>query len=334
MKLELSLQLSRWGLVITLACQLLIGFTEAETQRFFYKYKNEQGRTVINSSIPPKYAVKGYTIIDTRGRVIKKVAPQLTQEQILEKKQQELLNQAKREQKEQKKLADQTLLRLYSSTEDIERARDRQLNEIEGNIGVIEGNIQRLQNQKAGKQSRAANIERAGRKVPKQLLSSIKEQEKEIAHLFDQIKGKRKEQEQIQAKFAKDINRLSELLGLEQAASKSTMPTVKLDKKDLLGIWESTKASEDKHEWIISPKGTFTWLKKMPTGERLLLAGNWRLRNQSQLILDVNTEQHTDKAGAVNTSKKSKTLYISLLSYKRNKLKLQFSDQQIMLQRQ
>ncbi|WP_163831224.1 hypothetical protein [Spartinivicinus ruber] len=332
--MEVSQQFSKWCLVITLAFQLVANPVEAEDKRTFYKYKNEQGQIVINSSIPPRFAKKGYTVIDTRGRVIKVVPPELTQEQILEKKQQELLEQAKREQEEQQKQADQTLLRLYSSVKDVERAKVRQLNEIEGRIGVIQGNIQRLQNQKAEKQARAANIERAGRTVPKQLLDSIKEQEQEIAGLQEQVKEKRKEQEQTNAKFANDANRLRVLLGLEQpAAASSADSEVKVARQDLLGIWKSTQAAEDKHEWILSPRGTFTWMKKMTTGEKLLFAGKWHLRNQSQLIFNVNTEQNTDKTGTVTTSKQGKTFYINLTSYKKNKLTVQFNDEKIALQK-
>ncbi|MDE1463574.1 hypothetical protein [Spartinivicinus poritis] len=331
--MEVSLQFSRWCLAISLVCQLLVSSVEAESRRF-YKYKNEQGQTVINSSIPPKYAKKGYTVIDTRGRVIQVVAPELTQEQILEKKQRELLEQAKREQEEQQKQADQTLLRLYSSVEDVERAMERQLNEISGRISVIQGNIQRLQKQKADKQARAANIERAGRTVPKRLLDSIKEQEQEITGLLKQVEDKQKEQVHAKAKFAKDANRLKVLLGLEQSNGSKTDNGVKVAKQDLLGNWKSTQTTEDKHEWVLNPKGTFTWMRKTLTGERVVLDGKWKLRNQNQLIFNVKLEQNTDNSGTTTTSKQSKTLYIGLTSYKNNKITIQYSNQQITLQKQ
>ena len=70
-------------------------------------------------------------------------------------------------------LSDVQLLRLYSTPEDVERARQRKLAELDGLIGVARGNLQSVRTQQANLQSQAADHERAGRQVPEHLLAQI-----------------------------------------------------------------------------------------------------------------------------------------------------------------
>ena len=54
----------------------------AAEARQFFRYKDADGQTVINSSIPPEFVKNGYEIIDDKGVVLREVAPQLSEEEI------------------------------------------------------------------------------------------------------------------------------------------------------------------------------------------------------------------------------------------------------------
>jgi hypothetical protein len=69
--------------------------------------------------------------------------------------------------------ADAHLLRLYTSVEDVDRAKNRRLAELDGLIVVAQGNIQNLVAQQGALQTQAADQERAGRPVPKTLLDQM-----------------------------------------------------------------------------------------------------------------------------------------------------------------
>src|SRR5688572_1775938 len=45
-----------------------------------YRYKNAQGITVMDSSIPPEYVSKGYEILSLGGKILKVVPPALVGE--------------------------------------------------------------------------------------------------------------------------------------------------------------------------------------------------------------------------------------------------------------
>ena len=78
-----------------------------------YRYKDDQGRTVMSATVPPEIVPKGYDVLNAQGRIIETVAPALTAEQI--RARDEAIEREKREEEERKaqELADQKLLKQY-----------------------------------------------------------------------------------------------------------------------------------------------------------------------------------------------------------------------------
>jgi hypothetical protein len=112
--------------------------------------------------------------------------------------------------------SDAQLMRLYSTTEDIDRALERKLAEVDGLIGVATGNRQSLRTQQVNLQSQAAELERSGREVPAHLVTQIENLKLEQLQLekdIQRFKGMRLEAE---ATFAADRARLAELINRRQ----------------------------------------------------------------------------------------------------------------------
>ncbi|MCY1374695.1 hypothetical protein D9M69_620550 [compost metagenome] len=105
------------------------------------------------------------------------------------------------------------MLRLYSTPEDIDRARDRKLAELDGLIGVARSNLQSARTQQGNLQSQAADHERAGRAVPEHLLAQIDNQKDEQLRQYKDIARYQEARKQAQDSFAADRQRLAELLG-------------------------------------------------------------------------------------------------------------------------
>ncbi|WP_264831025.1 hypothetical protein, partial [Klebsiella oxytoca] len=78
-----------------------------------------------------QYIGKGYQVLNDQGRVIRTVPPAPTAEE---------LRQRKAAQAQARSAAQ--LLRLYSSLEDVDRARERRLAELDGLSSVARGNLQ------------------------------------------------------------------------------------------------------------------------------------------------------------------------------------------------
>ncbi|MDM8348610.1 DUF4124 domain-containing protein [Pseudomonas sp. sp1636] len=189
--------LFRCSLLFGLLLPIVAGATE------LYRYTDDQGITVLNrQGVPPEFIAKGYEVLNDQGRVIKVIPPAPSAEEM-----RRLLADKARAN------SDAQLLRLYSTPEDIDRARDRKLAELDGLIGVARGNLQSARTQQANLQSQAADHERAGRAVPEHLLAQIDNQKDEQLRLYKDIARYQEARKQAQASFAADRERLGELLG-------------------------------------------------------------------------------------------------------------------------
>ena len=176
-----------------------------------YRYKNEDGVTVLDSHVPARYVKNGYTILSLDGRVLEVVPRALSEAEIRERDrtlaEQERLAREKRE----REIADQNLLRLYSQPGDVIRARNAKLSSIDGLINTQEGNVQRLESQKRQLESALADIERSGGTISKDRLARIRSIESRIAQIRSEIQKKQQEKESLIASYAADLKRVKEL---------------------------------------------------------------------------------------------------------------------------
>ncbi|HEY7774084.1 MAG TPA: hypothetical protein VIC26_12945 [Marinagarivorans sp.] len=144
---------------VLFAC-LYAGISQAQGQ--YYRYVNEDGVKVLGHSIPPKYVKNGYEIVSRHGRVIEVVEPAPDPEFVEQER-------AKAELRAQYEL----LARRYSTVRDIEAARQRKLIHVDASILLVESSIENIQEEIDGITTRAAEFERAGRAVPKNILDTL-----------------------------------------------------------------------------------------------------------------------------------------------------------------
>ncbi|MCB1647404.1 MAG: hypothetical protein KDI36_18220, partial [Pseudomonadales bacterium] len=176
-----------------------------------YKYENEDGITVLDSHVPARYVKNGYTILSHDGRVLEVVPRALTAEEIRERDRQLALKQEQERQDREQKLADQNLLRIYSTPEDVIRARDTKLASLEGFITTSRGKLAQLQSQKRSYEAQLADIERAGGVINKERLERMRVIENRIRLAEREIRLKQAEMEEMRKSFAADLKRVREL---------------------------------------------------------------------------------------------------------------------------
>ena len=164
-----------------------------------YRYVNDKGVVVLDrQGVPPQYIGKGYQVLNDQGRVIRTVPPAPTAEELRQRK----AAQAQAS-------SDAQLLRLYSSLEDVDRARERRLAELDGLSSVARGKLQQ-----ANLQGQAANQERAGRPVAQALVDQLDDLKQEEKRLQGEIGRFQKAREEAERTYAADRARLSQLLGV------------------------------------------------------------------------------------------------------------------------
>ena len=168
----------------------------------YYRYTDERGITVINrQGVPASLIGNGYEVLSEQGRVLRVVPRAPTPEEF--KKMQDAEARAK---------SDRQLLMLYTRVEDIDRARDRKVADIDGQVSIARGNLLSTNSLKADLQRQAASQERAGRQVPAALLKQIEEVTVDQQRLQRQIARYMQSKKDIENVFANDKLRLTELL--------------------------------------------------------------------------------------------------------------------------
>jgi len=176
-----------------------------------YRFKDDQGQTVLSNTLPREARSKGYEILNNSGRVIEKVPPPPTKEEIAERKRQKELERKRREQKKRQEKVDKRLLRQYSSPDDATRALHRKLRERFSAIKLKLGNINSLNSQIADERNRAANMERSGKEVPDSLRKKMKRLRADKSEVMTEIQQELNEVKTTREAFRDQINRLEKI---------------------------------------------------------------------------------------------------------------------------
>ncbi|MCW8867922.1 MAG: DUF4124 domain-containing protein [Marinobacter sp.] len=194
--------------VKTTALALALGFS-AQAAANMYRYTDENGQIVISSTIPQEATKRGYDILSNNGRVIETIPPAPTEEEIAAREAEKQRQKELAEQREQ----DRALLKRFSHPDQAVKAMHRKIRELEGLIQLKRGNISVISSQLDNEQSRAANMERAGREIPEGTLEKIRRLEAQIRDIEREIASQTQEIDELRKAFEDDIERLEEVTG-------------------------------------------------------------------------------------------------------------------------
>jgi hypothetical protein len=191
-----------------ISCSLLAGLVlpSIATAVELYRYIDGTGVTVLSrQGVPPEVVARGYDVLNEQGRVVRVVPPAPTAEELQKIKADEA-----------RARSDEQLLRLYSTPDDVDRARERKFAEIDGLLGIAKGNLQSSATQQGNLQAQAADHERSGRAVPASLLQQIDSQKIDQKRLNADIKRYEAARQDAERSFNADRQRLEQLLKLVQ----------------------------------------------------------------------------------------------------------------------
>ena len=104
----------------TLLCSLLLPLYGVAAE--LYRYVDDKGVTVLSrQGVPPEFIGKGYEVLNDQGRVLRVIPPAPTPEEF-----------ARMQADKARASSDAKLLRLYTNLDDVDRARERKLAELDG----------------------------------------------------------------------------------------------------------------------------------------------------------------------------------------------------------
>ncbi len=175
----------------------------------FYRYVDSDGQTIVVDSLNQGAINFGYQVIGSNGQVIETVPRALTRQEreaAVVRQQEAAVLQA----------WDESLLLQYSTVEDIEAAEIRALQELDVRIGILRSNQASLNTQLKSEQSKAANLERAGRAVPADQQNRIRDLAIELEATKESSALRREERLALQDSYRKDRERFAELKAIAE----------------------------------------------------------------------------------------------------------------------
>ncbi|NQY25839.1 MAG: DUF4124 domain-containing protein [Piscirickettsiaceae bacterium] len=189
-----------------------------------YRFLDEDGVSTTSRSLPPSAAQKGYDILDDKSlRLIERILPALTVEQIAEEERQiaekkeadrlaEIKAKEDKKQQEQQEIYNKNLLASYATKEDLIKKRDDALSHNKTQIEKSEALLEKGKQYSLTLQQQAAEQELAGQELSDNLKKRLKANNGNIKNNEDAIERLNLEAQQLTKQYAADLERLQQLL--------------------------------------------------------------------------------------------------------------------------
>ena len=197
-----------------LACLLiamLIAAAALAKAEKLYRYRNAEGNVVVDYRVPAEYVSGGYEVINDEGVVLEIVPRELTPEEKQAAEVQRKLEEEARAEDERLRQWDESLLLRYSTTADIEAARERALDNLRIRMSILKGKRRSLKQKIENYQAQAAEMERAGKKVDEKRLQAIRDMQQEISATERAVADREREMQELADSFEMDIERFEQL---------------------------------------------------------------------------------------------------------------------------
>lgn len=176
------------------------------------KWVDDKGTTHYGDTIPPEYANKDRHFLNKSGVVVK-TQDVLTPEERRAKETESAKNNIDEAAVRDKKRRDKSLTDTYSSVEEIELSRTRNIQQVDSRINSINSQLKMVSNNLLGLQNDAANRSKAGSKIPESLQDDIKDTQKRIKLMQQDLDKYKAEKQAVEARYDADKARYKELTG-------------------------------------------------------------------------------------------------------------------------
>lgn len=191
-----------------LLASIVLVFSSLGDAAQLYRYKDQDGKTVLGRTIPPGLVGNGYEVLNEKGRVIESVAPALTPEQI-RARDAELARQKKlEEQRARQAELDAELRLLYSHPDDAVRILQRKANDVLNVMQAKQNQIEFSNKQIVELEQKAADLQRKGMAVPERFEAQIKALKTDIDNANIDIEERSKSFDRLLAEFGGIVERL------------------------------------------------------------------------------------------------------------------------------
>jgi DNA repair exonuclease SbcCD ATPase subunit len=193
-----------------LGAAALLAAVSLNAEAKLYKWVDENGTTHYGETIPPRYANRETQTLE-KGRL---------QERDSSREKQGQHSKVKSEEEVQAERHDNALINTYSSEEEIDLARDRNLQQVEARISSYATLLKSANENLVSLQQERERILSQKRKIPKSLEDDLVEAQQRIDKFQADLNTSNEELDAVKNRYAADKARYRELKGMPPAAVK------------------------------------------------------------------------------------------------------------------
>ena len=164
---------------------------------YLYRFTNAQGKVEISNAIPNDRVVHGYDVLDMNGRVVRRVAPELSEEELAAKREAEAAREACED-------AKRRVMALYRYETEIDHAKAKALDALAIAIDNDEANLAHVRGQHSELLEQAARMERSGNTLTSVVIQNIERAEAQVRVLEESIKNRSGERGEIEKRFEEE----------------------------------------------------------------------------------------------------------------------------------
>ncbi len=191
---------------------VLLAAFSASAEAKLYKWVDEKGVTHYGETIPPEYANKDNVQFNDKGRVIKRnekinADERRAQEEAAAKKR--ISDEAALELRRHDKM----LLNTYSNEQEIDLARDRNLQQVNARLTSVNLLLKSAQESQEGYRLEAGKITKNGKKIPASLQADLSEAGNKVTRLQQELAKAQEKGAAVSASFESAKVRYRELTG-------------------------------------------------------------------------------------------------------------------------
>jgi Domain of unknown function (DUF4124) len=197
------------GMLVAFVGWVPVALAATTSNTVTYKWTDDQGIVHYGDSIPPQYAQKERSILNSRGVEVRKLDAQKTPEQLAAEARTEgdVVKQ---------KQHDAFLMNTYTSVKDIEALRDLRLDQLHGQRVAAEQYVDSLHARLSALQDRAKSFKPysprpAAHRMPDDVAEDLVHTLNELRTQNNALVAKTEEETTLKAQFQADIERYQEL---------------------------------------------------------------------------------------------------------------------------
>lgn len=177
-----------------------------------YKWVDDKGVTHYGETVPPEYANKNRVELDKSGRVVRKETV-LTPEQRSAQEAADTNMRKEEEASREQRRHDKALIDTYSSVEEIDLARERNVQQVQAHIDSISSQIENVFDKLRALKKEANMNAAAAKPIPRSLYDDIQDTDVRLTKLQQELEKKKAEKIAMEARYAADKARYKELTG-------------------------------------------------------------------------------------------------------------------------